>query len=60
MNGCLIRDIYLASDGRVVVNAENGTKKEFWIDITEEFDAYTADYIICKIQNDVEINVSKR
>jgi len=60
LGGALIRDIYLCDDGKVTVNAENGTKKEFWIDVIEELDAYTADYIICKIQDDNDIYVSKR
>ena len=63
LRGCLIRDLYVYSDGKVIVNAENGDKKEFWVDasigLSNDINDYSADYILCSIQNDVDINVSK-
>ena len=60
LRGCLIRDISVYTSGKIIVNAENGDKKEFYIDTNNGniFD-YTADYLICEIQHDIEINVSK-
>lgn len=54
---CLIRDLSVYSDGKVVVNAENGDKKDFWID--ENNIDCSADSIICLIQDDIDIKVSK-
>ena len=64
LSGSLIRDLSVYSSGKVIVNAENGLKKEFWIQANgignsnDIFD-YSADYILCSIQDDVDINVSK-
>jgi len=63
LRGCLIRDLSVYSDGKVIVNAENGDKKEFWIDFNigncDDIREYSADYLICAIQDDVDIKVSK-
>jgi hypothetical protein len=57
LRGSLIRDLSVYLNGKVIVNAENGDKKEFWI----EYSAidYSGDAILCEFQDDVDINVSK-
>ena len=44
----------------IFINICSADKKEFYIDTNNGniFD-YTADYLICEIQHDIEINVSK-
>jgi hypothetical protein len=63
LRNSLIRDLSVYSNGKVVVNAENGDKKEFWIDATigysDSITDYDADYILCAIQGDSDIDVSK-
>jgi len=63
LRGSLIRDLSVYSDGKVVVNAENGDKKEFWVSSSighsNDINDYDADYILCAIQYDVDIDVSK-
>ena len=64
LNGCLIRDLSVYSDGKVRVNAENGETKEFHVypeDLGKSDDIfdYSADYIICYLQGDRDILVSK-
>lgn len=64
LNGILIRDLSVYKSGKVVVNAENGTTKEFFIDCSkigysnDIFD-YSADYLLCEIQHDNDIDVNK-
>jgi hypothetical protein len=57
LKGHLIRDLSVYSNGKVVINAENGDNKEFWFD--SNIIDYSADYIICEIQEDIDIRVSK-
>jgi hypothetical protein len=59
LGGVLIRDISVYFDGKVIVNAEDGTKKTFYLDLSNTPLEWTADQIICSIQDDVDIKVSK-
>jgi hypothetical protein len=63
LRGCLIRDMDVYKNGRVVVNAENGDKKVFYIDPkighSDDMRDYSADCIICAMQGDPEIYVTK-
>lgn len=60
LKGSLIRDLYVYTDGKVRVNAENVETKEFYPDMySRDVEDWGADSIICAIQEDVDITVSK-
>ena len=61
LRGCLIRDLSLYATGKVRVNAENGDSQEFWIDLHmgPDLEHYNADSILCDLQEDPDIRVSK-
>ena len=63
LKGILIRDLYVYRSGKVIVNAENGTKKLFWVQanigLSDNILDYSADYILCSIQQDKDIEVNK-
>lgn len=61
LRGSLIRDVTLYSTGKLKVTAENGDSKDFWIDLYMGPDLadYCADYILCQLQDDVDIKISK-
>ena len=61
LNGSLIKDMYVYLNG-VIVNAENGSQKVFLFESdwnSENLCDFDADYIICEIQGDVDIEVLK-
>jgi len=61
-NGEIINNISITDDGGVIVETENN-KRKFYTqnqqDIIDNVDDYSADYIICMIQDEDGINVSK-
>jgi len=57
LNQSLIKCLVCYPDGKVIVEAENGDTKEFWMG--EEVINSNADYIICDLQDEPEIKVSK-
>jgi hypothetical protein len=61
-NGEIINNISITDDGGVIVETENN-KKKFYTqnqqEIIDNVDGYSADYIICMIQDEDGINVSK-
>lgn len=61
-NGEIINNISITDDGGVIVETEND-KKKFYThnqqDIIDNVEGYSADYIICMIQDEDGINVSK-
>lgn len=61
MRGCLIRDLYLYQTGKLKINAENGDTQDFWIDLYmgPDLEDYSADYLLCELQDDPDITVSK-
>ncbi len=64
MNGILIRDISVYKSGKIIVNAENGTKKQFFVNVSslglsDSIFDYSADYLLCAIQHDKDIEVNK-
>lgn len=58
LKGSIVEHLDVYSDGRVIVNAEDGNKKEFHVDLLDMLE-HSADYILCHIQDDEDINVSK-
>lgn len=58
LNGSLIKDMYVYLNG-VIVNAENGSQKVFLFETEKSLCDFDADYIICEIQSDVDIEISK-
>ena len=61
-NGEIINNITITDDGGVIVETENNKKKFYTYnqqDIIDNVDGYSADYIICMIQDEDGINVSK-
>lgn len=58
LNGSLIKDMYVYLNG-VIVNAENGSQKVFLFETEKNLCDFDADYIICEIQSDVDIEVLK-
>lgn len=64
LDGILIRQLNVYEDGRVSVVAEDGHSKDFWMegkDLGHSSDllVYGADSMLCHIQDDPSINVSK-
>jgi hypothetical protein len=59
LRGCLIRVLSVHYDGKVVVVAEDGTEKVFYPNLDGNPYDWDADLIICSIQDDVDIKVSK-
>ena len=61
-NGEIINNISITNDGGVVIETENN-RKTFYTndnqDIIDNVDEYSGDYIICMIQDENGINVSK-
>jgi len=61
-NGEIINNIFITDDGGIIVETENN-KRKFYThdsqDIIDNVDGYSADYIICMIQDEDGINVSK-
>lgn len=61
-NGEIINNISITDDGGIIVETENN-KKKFYTqdsqDIIDNEEGYSADYIICMIQDEDGINVSK-
>ena len=57
-NGVLIRQVNILSDDTIKIVAENGEVLEDWVEGAYEFD-FTADYILCELQNRTELKVSK-
>jgi hypothetical protein len=58
LNGVLIRQVNILSDDTVKIISENGEVLEDWVEGANEFD-FSADYILCELQNRTELNVSK-
>lgn len=58
LNGVLIRQVNILSDDTVKIISENGGVLEDWVEGANEFD-FSADYILCELQNRTELNVSK-
>ena len=60
INGILIRSLFTDDEdpGRVVIQAENGEYFEYWVE--PDVSSSNADYIICDLQDNVEIKVNKR
>ena len=58
LNGVLIRQINILPDDTIRIIAEDETQIEDWVEGASEFD-FSADYVICELQNRTEINVSK-
>ena len=58
LNGVLIRQVNILSDDTVEIISENGEQLEDWVEGANEFD-FSADYILCELQNRTELNVSK-
>ena len=61
-NGEIINNISITDDGGVIVETENNKKKFYTYnqqDIIDNVDGYSGDYIICMIQDEDGINVSK-
>jgi len=63
LRGSLIRDLHLYQTGKLRVNAENGDTQDYWVDLhmgpDAELSEYTADGLLCDIQDDPDIAVSK-
>ena len=61
-NGEIINNISITDDGGIIVETEND-KKKFYTDNQQEIiynvEGYSADYILCMIQDEDGINVSK-
>ena len=61
-NGEIINNISITDDGGIIVETEND-KKKFYTDnqqeIIDNVEWYSADYILCMIQDEDGINVSK-
>jgi hypothetical protein len=58
LNGVLIRQVNILSDDTVKIISENGEVLEDWVEGANEFD-FSADYILCELQNRTELKVSK-
>ena len=58
LNGVLIRQVNILSDDTVKIVSENGEVLEGWVEGANEFD-FSADYILCELQNRTELKVSK-
>ena len=63
INGILIRcvDVYQEEEnlGKVAIVDERGDRFEYWINPEEIHEDINADYILCLLQHNSEINVSK-
>jgi hypothetical protein len=61
-NGEIINNISITDDGGIIIETDKD-KKKFYThdnqDIIDNVDGYSADYIICMIQHEDGINVSK-
>ena len=56
LNRVLIRSLACYPSGKVVIIAEDGHESEYYLENCLD---YSADYILCELQDNVEINVSK-
>jgi len=63
LKNSIIKNLKIYTNGKIIVNAENGTSKEYYLNSnignSDNILDYSADYLICCIQNDEDINVSK-
>jgi len=58
LNGVLIRQVNILPDDTVKIISESGEVLDGWVEGVNEFD-FSADYILCELQNRIEIKVSK-
>ena len=58
LNGILITEVNILSDDTIKIVSENGEVLEDWVEGASEFD-FSADYILCELQNRTELKVSK-
>ena len=60
LNGVLIRELRCYDDGKIVIVAEDNTKLECYVDehILQASGEW-GDYIICDLQDETGVNVSK-
>ena len=57
LNGTLIRQLNVYESGEVVIVSENNDTKTFYLD-PENF-YHSADYLLCMVQDDEGVTVSK-
>ncbi len=57
----VIKSLTVYESGMFIVEAENGDKKEFWVKekLPLDLESLNADSLLCDIQDDTDINVSK-
>ena len=58
LNGILIRQVNILSDDTIKIISENGGVLEDWVKGANELE-FSADYILCELQNRTELNISK-